>query len=472
MAATETPSAFDYEAAVADFIVGFRFADIDEAAMSAVKAILKDQLALQVSAADLTWSQDARRFFERPRAGAATVAAEDTTMDPADAGYINATYGHGFEYDDVAANGHPGACVVPAAIAIGEETGATLGQMVEAMVTGYEVYVRIGRLAAPDLVNSGWHVHAVLSNFGAAAVAAKLYGFNAETTSHAMAIALSHASATTEYTKSGGSIKRVHAGLAVRNGIESARLARVGITGPKRYLTGPKGFYRAFIRRDVMLDDARKAFAPDEPLRIPGMWLKPYCCCGAVHAYIDALRMVSDRVDEISSIDVHVQAMTRTLSDNPVAQQNGTANIEELQFSMALQLGLAALGMGNGYATHRAFLDGKIDIGPDSPVTAFARKLNIIHAPRLDEKYPFNFVGEVDIHFTDGTSRNIFMDGAKGMPNRPFTPEQHREKLDELTFPVIGHENALSLYEMIDDLAPDTPLTSLTALLKVVSQTR
>lgn len=471
MAATETADAFDYEAAVAAFITGFRLSDIDAEAMSAVKAILKDQLALQLSAADLSWSRDARRFFEKPRPGDATIAAEGTTMDAADAGYINATYGHGFEYDDVAANGHPGACVVPTAIAIGEETGATLGQMVEAMVAGYEVYVRIGRLAAPDLVNNGWHAHAVLSNFGAAAVAAKLYSFDAETTSHTMAIALSHASGTTEYTKSGGSIKRVHAGLAVRNGIEAARLARAGITGPKRYLTGPKGFYRAFIRRDVMLDDARQAFAPDTPLRIPGMWLKPYCCCGAVHAYIDALRMVADRVDQIASIDVHVQAMTRTLSDNPIAQQNGTANIEELQFSMALQLGLAALGMGNGYATHRAFLDGKIDIGPNSPVTAFARKLNIVHAPRLDEKYPLNFVGEVDIHFSDGTSRNIFLDGAKGMPNRPFTPQEHREKLDELTFPVIGQANALKLYKMIDDLAPDAPLKSLTALLTAIPET-
>lgn len=138
MAATETADAFDYEAAVAAFIAGFRLSDIDAEAMSAVKAILKDQLALQLSAADLSWSRDARRFFEKPRPGDATIAAEGTTMDAADAGYINATYGHGFEYDDVAANGHPGACVVPTAIAIGEETGATLGQMVEAMVAGYE----------------------------------------------------------------------------------------------------------------------------------------------------------------------------------------------------------------------------------------------------------------------------------------------------------------------------------------------
>ena len=281
---------FDLEGAVARFVVDFDFGRIDQESMLAVKAILKDQLALQVSAADLPWSRQARSFLDKPRPGNSTVVTEAGTMDAADAAYINATYGHGFEYDDVASNGHPGCCVVPTAIAVGEELGATLGQAVEAMVAGYEVYVRIGRLAAPDLVNAGWHAHSVLANFGAAATAAKLHRLSADEVLHAMAIALSHASGTTEYTKSGGSIKRVHAGIAVRNGIEAVRLARAGITGPKKYLTGQKGFFRNFIRRPVKAAEAAEAFSAIAPLRIPGMWLKPYCCCGAHHTYIDAMR--------------------------------------------------------------------------------------------------------------------------------------------------------------------------------------
>ena len=98
--------------------------------------------------------------------------------------------------------------------------------------------------------------------------------------------------------------------------------------------------------------------------------------------------------------------MTRTLGDNPEAQAKGTDNIEELQFSLALQMGLAALGRGNGYATHRAFLDGNFDLGPDSDVVAFARRINVVHSPELDEKYPYNFVGEVRVHFDDGTTED------------------------------------------------------------------
>ncbi|WP_226553890.1 MmgE/PrpD family protein [Celeribacter naphthalenivorans] len=466
MTSSPQEAGFALEEAVAEFVVNFQYKDIDTGSMPAVKAILKDQLALQVGAVDLPWSIEARNFLDAPRPGKASVVTEHTTIAPADAAYINATYGHGFEYDDVASNGHPGCCVVPTALAVGEEVGATIGETIEAMVAGYEVFVRVGRLAAPDLVNNGWHAHAVLANFGAAAVAAKLYKLPKDKVVHALAIALSHASGTTEYTKSGGSIKRVHAGIAVRNGIESVKLAMAGITGPKKFLTGPKGFFRNFIKRDAVEADAKLAFAAGEPLRVSGTWLKPYCCCGAHHPYIDAMAARSGRVAEIEAVTARVQAMTRTLADNPQAQQNGTTNIEELQFSLALEMGLAALGKGNGYATHRAFLDGNLDIGPTSDVVDFARRITVEHAPDLDAAYPFNFVGDLRITYGDGTVEEVFMDGAKGMPNHPFTDAEHREKLNELTFGVLGEAQATALFDLIEAFDPSAPVTALTDLVK------
>ena len=222
------------ERVVAEFLVGFAWDDIDGESLTAAKTLLKDQLAVQIGASQLPWSRDVRRFMRKPRPGSSTVVADGVRMDAADAAYLNATYGGGFEYDDIAGNGHPGCCVVPVALAVGEELGVNLEQMVEAMVAGYEVYVRLERLASPDLVNRGWHPHAVIANFGAAAVAAKLHGLNVEKSLHALAIALSHASATTEFTSTGGSIKRVHAGIAARNGIEAVELARAGITRASR----------------------------------------------------------------------------------------------------------------------------------------------------------------------------------------------------------------------------------------------
>jgi len=452
------------ERAVAEFLVGFQPGDIDAAAREAVKTLLKDQLALQIGASELPWSKQVRKFMRKPRPGVSTVVAEETKMDAADAAYLNAVYGHGFEYDDIAGNAHPGCCVVPTALAVGEEVGATLEQVITAIVAGYEVYVRIGRIGSPDLLNNGWQPHSVLANFGAAAVAAKLHGLDVEQTLHALAIALSHAGGTTEYTSTGGSIKRVHAGIAVRNGIESVELARAGITGPRRFLTGNKGFYQTFIRKAVGAE-AREFFMAGQPLLIKQLWIKAYCCCGANHAYIDAMAAVRKRAADVVSVDAKIQTMTDLCVGNLNAQLYEPGNIEELQYSLTTQMAFSALGLGNGYATHLRYMRGELPLTGDSDVIRFGRRIKLQVDADLDQRYPRNFVADVTVHYRDGTSEHIFLDRAKGMPSDPFTAVEQRTKLNELTEVVIGHEQAAKLFDVVDRLDPATPVTALTALI-------
>jgi 2-methylcitrate dehydratase PrpD len=454
------------ERAVAEFVVRFSITDIDSEAFGTAKALIKDQLALQLGASQLPWSRQVRSFVRKPRPGRSTVAAESVLMDAADAAYLNATYGHGFEYDDVAGNAHPGCCVVPVALAIAEDVGATLEQMVVAMVAGYEVYVRIGRIGSPDLLNNGWQPHSVLANFGAAAVAAKLYGFDVEQTHHALAIAMSHCSGTTEYTSTGGSIKRVHAGIAARNGIESAELARAGITGPRRYLTGNKGFYRTFIRKSIG-HEARSEFARDRPLLLKQMWIKAYCSCGANHVYIDAMKRLQHRAADIVEVDTLIQTMTDACVGTKNEHRYLPRNIEELQYALPVQMALAALGKGNGYATHRSFLEGELKLDEDSDVIRLARKIKLRVSPDLDQRHVRDFVAELTARFGDGTSEHIFLDVAKGMPANPFTPEEHRAKLNELAYVVVGKPQADRLFDLVERLEPTMPVSELTTLLRV-----
>ncbi|MEY4139740.1 MAG: hypothetical protein RLZZ371_1922 [Pseudomonadota bacterium] len=451
------------ERAIAEFAVGFSAKDIDQQAWATAKALIKDQLAIQIGASQLPWSRQLRNFLRKPRPGRATLVAEGTHMDAADAAYLNASYGHGFEYDDVAGNAHPGCCVVPVAMAVGEEVGATLEQMVVAMVVGYEVYVRIGRIGSPDLLNNGWQPHSVLANFGAAAVAAKLFGFDVEQTHHALAIAMSHCSGTTEYTSTGGSIKRAHAGMGARNGIEAAELARAGITGPRRYLTGNKGFYRTFIRKAIG-HEVRSEFAPGQPLQLLQMWIKAYCCCGANHAYIDAMAGVQARAAEIETVQTRIQSMTDACVGIKNEHRYDPRNIEELQYALPVQMALAALGKGNGYATHRSFLEGRLKLDEASDVIRLARKIELVVSPELDQRYVRNFVADLTVYYRDGSSEHIFLDRAKGMPSNPFTPQEHRAKLDELTQEVIGAQRAMQLFDMVDAMELARPVSELAAL--------
>ncbi len=67
------------------------------------------------------------------------------------AAFVNGTFGHGFEMDDVyaAALAHPGPAVVPAALAIAERDGCSGKDLLLAVVAGYEVMGRCGYALSP-----------------------------------------------------------------------------------------------------------------------------------------------------------------------------------------------------------------------------------------------------------------------------------------------------------------------------------
>lgn len=451
------------EQAIVQFIQELKYEHLDASAHAGLNRLMRDQLALQIGISQMPWSRQLLNYATaQQRAGRSRVAASMLAMSAADAAFVNSSYGHGFEYDDAhgPSASHPGSCVIPAALAIGEELGSNLEEVVTAMVAGYEVYTRIGVLAAPDLLRRGFHPHAVLSNFGAAAVAAKLRKFDAETTLHALAIALSHASGTTEYTSSGGSIKRIHAGIGTRNGMVAADMARAGITGPRAFLSGSKGFFRTFLQRGAS-DRAPGEFALNRPFEIANVWLKAYCACYCTHAYIDALRPFVQRHADIDDICLriapHFNVIVGTANANAYAPQN----IEHVQFSLPMQAAFALLGMGNGYLVHREYLAGKVDM---APVVAMARRIRIVEEPALEKDYPGKFVADVTVTFRDGSSQHVFVEDPIGTDKNPMPEHEQDAKFMELTTDVLGGERASTLLAMLRAMDPKTKAAELTAL--------
>ncbi|MBC2640867.1 MULTISPECIES: MmgE/PrpD family protein [unclassified Rhodococcus (in: high G+C Gram-positive bacteria)] len=457
------------EEAAARLVTDLTFDSIPADALAGARRLMQDQLALQVGSASLPWS---KALLELTRAahvpGKSHVAAAGDEMSAADAAFVNASFGHGFEYDDAhrASSSHPGSCVVSAALAVGEELGATMREVITGIVAGYEVYTRIGNLAAPQLLERGFHPHGLLSNFGSAAVVAKMRGFDVETTVHALAIALSHASGTTEYTSSGGSIKRIHSGIGTRNGIRAAEMAAAGITGPTTFLTGGKGFYRTFVGRAVA-DDAAATFSLDKTFEITRVWVKPYCCCGINHAYIDGARQLAARAADVDSVLLGIQTGGDVVIGNKNANAYAPKIIEHLQYSLPFQFSLSLLGKGNGFRTHHEYMAGRLDLGAGSDVAALAQKVKIEVKPELDTAYPGRWVGDITVNYTDGTSESLFVDNPTGTAENPMSQEDLDAKFRDLTVTAMGTESSEALLHAIQGGDLDQPASDFAALLHV-----
>jgi 2-methylcitrate dehydratase PrpD len=451
------------EQAVVRFIQELTIDRVSKEVRAAVSLLLRDQLAVQIGSAGLPWSRQVLSLAKgRHLPGRSSVVASNVTMSAVDAAFVNATYGHGFEYDDAhrASASHPGCCVIPAALALGEELSASLDEIVTAIVVGYEVYTRIGTLAAPDLLRRGFHPHAVLSAFGAAAVTAKLWKFDAETTLHALAIALSHASGTGEFTSTGGSVKRVHSGIGVRSGMLAAEMARAGITGPRAFLSGTKGFFRTFLQRGAG-EDAEQWFSSARTFELTKVWLKPYCCCGCIHAYIDAIRPFAERRADIASIELKIQRSANVVVGTVNANAYEPKNIEHVQFSLPIQMAFTLLGHGNGYQVHLDYLEGKLDM---AAVMRVASLIKMVETPELDARYPGKFVADVTVGFRDGSAQHAFVEDPIGTTDNPMPEGKQDAKFLELTQGVLGADRARALLSAARKLHPRMTVAELTAL--------
>ena len=451
------------EQAVVRFIQELKYEHLDATAHAGVNRLMRDQLALQIGISKMPWSEQLLAYATgQQRPGKSRVSASALTMSAADAAFVNASYGHGFEYDDAhgPSYSHPGSCVIPAALAIGEELGSSLEEVITAMVAGYEVYTRLGLLAAPDLLQRGYHPHGTLSNFGAAAVAAKLRGFDAETTLQALAIALSHVSGTTEYSSTGGSIKRIHAGIGTRNGMVAADMAKAGITGPRAFLSGNKGFFRTLLQRPAG-NIPEQRFALDRPFEISTVWLKAYCACYCTHAYIDALRPFAERRAEVADVQLKITPHFNVVVGTANANAYEPANIEHVQFSLPIQAAFALLGNGNGYAIHRDYLAGKVDM---EPVITMARSIRITEEPALEKQYPGKFVADVTVTFRDGNSVHVFVEDPIGTDTNPMPEHEQDAKFMELTSDTLGAARAQKLLATLRALNPAMKAAELTGM--------
>ena len=94
------------------------------------------------------------------------------------------------------------------------------------------------------------------------------------------------------YDQSGGEVKRIHAGLAARGGIQSAVLAQYGLTGPATIIEGKRGFCRIFADNsnpDLVVKDLGHTFY------IRQAWIKMYPAIATIHTAIAAVSELTDK---------------------------------------------------------------------------------------------------------------------------------------------------------------------------------
>lgn len=171
--------------------------------------------------------------------------------DPEAAALYNGAVAAVQEIDDVHfdTSMHPGAAVVPSALAAAEwEVGASGLRLLAAVAVGYEIAIRLS-IAAGHRHYHFFHSAATCGAVGAAAAAAVAAGLTEIQTCNALGLAATMASGLWEGINSDAvMVKHLHLGLAAERGVRAARLARLGWPAATTAIEGPKGFLAGLAR--------------------------------------------------------------------------------------------------------------------------------------------------------------------------------------------------------------------------------
>jgi 2-methylcitrate dehydratase PrpD len=368
-------------------------------------------------------------------AGNCGVFGDAARYTPAGAALLNGALAHSLDFDDTHAAGslHPGAPVIPAALAAGEMSEATGADVLAAIVAGYEVTCRIAlSLPAGEHYDRGFHPTATCGAFGAAAAAARVFGLDADGVAGALGTALSQCAGSLQFLVNGAWTKRFQVGWAAANGLMAATLVREGFKGASEALEGRHGFLRAYAPN---AHPARVVQDLGAVFELMNTAVKPYPSCRYGHAGIDAaLALRAEhglKLEEIESVTLGLPRSGLMLIGEPADKKADPQNVVDGQFSgpyvIACALVTGAMGWDSYGLLH------------DQAVRSLLPRIKCELDPEIEAEFPANMSGKVTITARERRFTHKVV-VPKGEPSNFLTEAELRAKFSGLAEAVLGPE--------------------------------
>lgn len=424
------------------FATATGYDDLSVEVVTEAKNRILDLIGVALGGYGLDFSQMVMKYvIETGGKPEATVILAGGKYPACNAAFANAVCSHALDLDDCHrfAGYHPGAPVIPSALAACEMCGASTKELIAGVVIGYEISIRVAKAINPSHLRRGFHTTGTVGTFGAAAAAGKIMGLTTEEMRSAFGIAGHLGSGLIQFTMT----KPMNPAKAAMCGLMSAIFARKGAKGASTIFEGKNGFLQAVsdeVHMDIFTQDLGKIY------EISRTSYKLHACCRHIHGPIDAaLRICGQngiRAADISRVSVE---------SYPVALQICTKitqpdDISTAKFSMPFSL---ALAISKGDANPDKYSTVNIR---DKEIQDLATRIEVSSNRKWESLYPGKRGVTVTIFTTDGIAYSDSLDLAKGEPENPLSLEELFDKFHLNATRVLTDHKALLLREKIMNL--------------------
>lgn len=323
---------------------------------------------------------------------------------------------------DIASCTTPGSVVVPTALLLAYKKGATGKEFVEGVVTGYELFVRLGAAVnGSEIIYRGLWPTYLCGAIGVATIGSRILGLTPEQIKNALAISLTLSTGISGRIKGGLTSRWLTLGCAVQNGLIACLGAAKGFAGDQTLLEGFfPSVYGLDLKPQILLEGLGETF------RFEKINLKPYCSARQAIASIEAYRwllhtyrIVPERIEEI---EVIVPKQYSQMIDRPGLPEDRLGSITSVRY----QLALASFYEDDLYDIERKVLRD------EEKVHTFMQKIHVTPSDPLTAMYPKKWPGKIVLR-ADGKRYAHGVLAPHGDSDQPMTWEAVEQKAKRLT---------------------------------------
>jgi len=410
----------EMERKIVDYVHSTTFNEIPREALKTIKNMVLDVMGTSTAGSEEVGVETLREFYVGLKGKKeATILIHGGKIPAHDAAFVNSVMARALDYENAMAPGfHPGASAVPTALAAAELAGGCNGKdFLTALALGVEI---ASRLNLPEAGYDGFDPTGVVGVFETTVIASRILRLTPEETWNALALAFNKAGASLQANVDASLAVRVIQGWVSQSGITCARLAKLGITGPKNFLEGVYGYFHLYAKGTLdsktVIDDFGKRFD------LQKIVFKKYPCCGMTQGptelILDMIREHRLTPEEVERIEVVVPPYCHKLVGHPFrVGDNPRVNA---QFSIQYCLANALM---RGRAKLQHFEESNVK---DPKIMELVQRVHVIADPALDRRG--HTALDMKVSTKGGAVHQGSVEIAIGFPGNPLTQDEHEAR--------------------------------------------
>jgi 2-methylcitrate dehydratase PrpD len=405
------------EEKVVRYIRETTFDDLSEGAIGTVRNMLRADIGTIIAGARADGCGEIVEYC-RQQGGPpeATILLHGGRVPAQSAALANAVMSRALDFCDAIAPGpHIGSSTIPVALACAELRGGCDGkEFVTALAVGIEIAARFNLTEA---AYNGFDPTGICVPFGAAAIASRLLGLDEKQTWNALGIVFNRCGGSFQSNIDGTLSVRVNQGWVAQDAVASARVAKLGITGPRNFLSGIYSYLHLYGKNLLTAEHIVGGLGNED--RMLNVVYKKYPSCGATQACTDvALGMLKDfelDADEIASITLTLPPYAHRLVGHEF--QAGENPTVDGQFSAQYCIASALV---RGSSKLRHFTAPSVC---DPEMRSYISLVSVIADPALDRRGHTSM--DMVVRMRDGREHRRSLDIAPGFPGNPLSEDDH-----------------------------------------------